>query len=121
MQHGPSSDPRGTHGAPTSLSPGPGKRALAPPRPTRGRSTQVLRVRWLNDRTTGLFYGSAFVEMASLDAARRAVEAADGAGIALRGRRLRVRYAPAAEGASPDDDGAAETERPSNHPPPTHP
>ena len=65
----------------------------------------IVCIRWLTDRSSGLFYGSAFVEVRSLDAAKALVEAAgrheataqgsqtalDG-GIKLQGRRLRVHY-----------------------------
>ena len=80
----------------------------------------MCTIRWLADRTSGLFYGSAFVEVADVAAARALVRAAapqaeaetresgsaadaapspDGpCGVLLRGRRLRVHYAPLREG-----------------------
>ena len=67
----------------------------------------VVAVQWLADHTTGLFYGSAFVEVRSVDAATALVRAAalveiksDGGttavegGVRLKGRRLRIQYAP---------------------------
>jgi predicted sulfurtransferase len=60
------------------------------------------QLQWLFDRTTGAFYGSIFVKMGSVKAARLVVEAAASkAGIRLAGsggckrpRRLRVHFAP---------------------------
>jgi predicted sulfurtransferase len=56
----------------------------------------VSKIQWLMDRETKLFYGSVFVEMATLADATRAVEQANDtdAGMSLNKRRLRVAYAP---------------------------
>jgi hypothetical protein len=60
------------------------------------------QLQWLFDRTTGAFYGSIFVKMVSVKAARLVVEAAAskegirlaGSGGCKRPRRLRVHFAP---------------------------
>jgi hypothetical protein len=55
--------------------------------------------------------------MASLEAAKATVEAASSeAGLKLRGRKLRVRYAAEGEGQA-DEALIAETERPMNYQP----
>ncbi len=78
--------------------------ALAPQAPSGGGSDQsgVVRVHWLHDRKTKLFYGSAFVQMASVDAAaeivRRAGEGVRIADGSKKGRRLVVNFAPPKEG-----------------------
>ena len=83
------------------------------PRPASGQQWTdgtVVAIRWLTDHTSGLFYGSAFVELRSVEAASALVSAStdgeakarggqlpvDGqeAGIMMRGRRLRVRFSP---------------------------
>merc|ERR1712046_164826 len=58
----------------------------------------VKLVHWITDHTTGLFYGSAFVQMASLSEAKRIVEMAhaDG-GIKIGKRKLRINFAPPSE------------------------
>lgn len=49
---------------------------------------------WIQDRTTGLFYGAAFLHMASLAAAKRLVNRE---GLKMGKRKLRVNFAPPAE------------------------
>ena len=79
-----------------------------------GAEERVSAVRWLTDHKSGLFYGSAFVRMASLAAAQAAVDAAAGPGIKLGGRALRVRFAPPHEGGELWPTSWAEAERPSS-------
>ena len=61
-------------------------------------------VEWLTDKSTGLFYGSAFVEMESVKAAKRAVERASKGLLSLQQagqkekRILRVGFNPVKEG-----------------------
>merc|ERR1712151_1252194 len=55
----------------------------------------VKLVYWIADRTTDLFYGSTFLEMESVEEAKRVVQlAADGNGIRLGKRRLRINFSP---------------------------
>ena len=76
-----------------------------------GGSVEV--VQWLRDRSSGLFYGSAFVRMRGLLAATDAVEAAASAGgLVLNGRKLRVAFAPPRDGEAWPPPGFAESERP---------
>ena len=76
-----------------------------------GGSIEV--VQWLRDRSSGLFYGSAFVRMRGLLAATDAVEAAASAGgLVLNGRKLRVAFAPPRDGEAWPPPGFAESERP---------
>lgn len=78
---------------------------------------EVKLVHWLNDRQTGLFFGSAFVEFGALAAAERAAaRAASTGGIKLGGRRLRVRFSPPFE-TDEWPPSRAELERPMNAPP----
>eukprot|EP00927_Polykrikos_kofoidii_P056354 TRINITY_DN50495_c0_g1_i1.p1 TRINITY_DN50495_c0_g1~~TRINITY_DN50495_c0_g1_i1.p1 ORF type:complete len:526 (+),score=87.35 TRINITY_DN50495_c0_g1_i1:61-1638(+) len=59
----------------------------------------VELIHWIHDPRTLLFYGSSFVQMESEDEAKRAVElAAEGSGIKLGKRRLRVNFAPPHDG-----------------------
>mmetsp|Transcript_19072 Transcript_19072/g.38877 ORF Transcript_19072/g.38877 Transcript_19072/m.38877 type:complete len:229 (-) Transcript_19072:929-1615(-) len=74
----------------------------------------VVAIKWISDRSSGLFYGSAFVEVVSLAAASALVERAatstndasadtcapttKAAGVRLRGRKLRVYFSAAKEG-----------------------
>lgn len=78
----------------------------------------VKRVAWLNDRQSGLFYGSAFVEFTTVEAAQRAVLAAastsEGGGIKVKGRTLRLNFAPVREGEVWPSSAWQESERPSN-------
>jgi len=87
---------------------------LQPPTPaTSGQQwtdSIVVAIRWLTDHSSGLFYGSAFVELSSVEVASALVSASadgeakarggqppdgnDGGGIKMRGRRLRVRFSP---------------------------
>ena len=76
-----------------------------------GGSVEI--VQWLRDRSSGLFYGSAFVRMRGLLAATDAVEAAASAGgLVLNGRKLRVAFAPPRDGEAWPPPGFAESERP---------
>jgi predicted sulfurtransferase len=80
----------------------------------------VRSVRWVTDRATGHFYGSASVDMATIYGAQRAVEAASAEkGVKLPGRHwgktkdLFVAYAyPAAEGAPWPPPGYVEGDAP---------
>lgn len=60
----------------------------------------VVGLRWLTDRDTGLFYGSALVEMENLKAAQRAIDKAASGSIAMQApgkkgkRKLRVGFHP---------------------------
>lgn len=54
----------------------------------------VKLVHWITDRTTGLWYGNTFLEMKSIDEAKRVVESANtGPGIRLGKRRLKINFA----------------------------
>ena len=78
-----------------------------------GMPARVELVHWLQDRETRLFYGSAFVRMASVEHASEAVAAAATAqGIALKGRKLRVSFSPPKEDQQWPPEGYVETERP---------
>ncbi|CAE8677345.1 unnamed protein product, partial [Polarella glacialis] len=56
-------------------------------------------VHWITDKTSGVWYGSTFVQMASKSDAKRVVkEASEGTGIRIGKRKLRVSFAPPAEG-----------------------
>ena len=81
---------------------------ITPPSPKREWGDDAIgAIRWGTDRATGLFYGTAFVEVSEVSAASTLVAAADlrevhaeagrttvAGGVSLRGRRLRVHYAP---------------------------
>jgi hypothetical protein len=54
----------------------------------------VSLVHWLKDKQTGLFYGSAFVRMASVAEASKAVQRAAKGEVAVGKRKLRVGFAP---------------------------
>ena len=59
----------------------------------------VKLIHWLADKKTGLFYGSAFVEMESVaDATRSLDRAASSKGVSIGKRRLRLAYAAPKEG-----------------------
>lgn len=55
----------------------------------------VTHIKWITDKETGKFYGSAFVE---LDTPRNAASAVAKSGNHLMGRPIKVNYAPAREG-----------------------
>jgi RNA recognition motif-containing protein len=57
----------------------------------------VTHIKWITDKATGKFYGSAFVEM---DTSQSAAEAVAMAGSQLMGRAIKVNFAPAREGDS---------------------
>mmetsp|Transcript_32700 Transcript_32700/g.76021 ORF Transcript_32700/g.76021 Transcript_32700/m.76021 type:complete len:276 (+) Transcript_32700:177-1004(+) len=80
----------------------------------RGRLQQgVVMVDWITDKKTGLWYGSAFVQMASREEADRVVRVAHGQdGLRMGKRRLRVNYAPLAQGSEWPPAGHRELERP---------
>ena len=67
---------------------------------------------WIRDRASGFFYGSAFVEMNSLDAATRVVEQAEGFNLLLGGRRMRANFSPPAQGQTWPPEDHVDTERP---------
>jgi hypothetical protein len=54
-------------------------------------------VDWLRDHSSGLFYGSARVQMGSVEAAEAAVRAAQ-SGVRMGKRKLRINFAPLREG-----------------------
>jgi predicted sulfurtransferase len=59
----------------------------------------VKHIHWLADKSTGLFYGSAFVEMDSVaDATRSLDRAASSKGVVIGKKRLRLAYAAPKEG-----------------------
>jgi len=55
---------------------------------------EVTAVQWLTDRETGLFYGSCFVQMASVEDATMAIEQE----IKVDGKKARVNYSPIPDG-----------------------
>jgi predicted sulfurtransferase len=62
-----------------------------------GDTEQVKLVKWLTDRTSGHFYGSAFVQMSSKEVAEQVIEAATGGnskGVLLGKKKLKVNAAP---------------------------
>jgi nucleolin len=56
---------------------------------------EVTHIKWITDKETGKFYGSAFIEM---DNSRSAAEAVAMAGQKLIGRDIKLNFAPAREG-----------------------
>jgi RNA recognition motif-containing protein len=56
---------------------------------------QVTHIKWITDKETGKFYGSAFCEM---DNSKSAAEAVAMAGSKLIGRPIKINFAPAREG-----------------------
>jgi hypothetical protein len=71
------------------------KAALVPADSEAGGEVQL--VKWLTNHQSGAFYGSTFVHMSSLAAAEAAVALARGAGIAIKGRKTKVNFAPLRE------------------------
>ena len=70
-------------------------------------------VDWVRDRKSGLFYGSAFVQMGSIEAAEAAVKASQSsAGVKLGKRKLRLNFAPVKDGESWPSEGFEQRERP---------
>lgn len=55
----------------------------------------VTHIKWITDKETGKFYGSAFIEM---DNSKSAAEAVAMAGSKLIGRPIKINFAPAREG-----------------------
>mmetsp|Transcript_7310 Transcript_7310/g.10344 ORF Transcript_7310/g.10344 Transcript_7310/m.10344 type:complete len:352 (-) Transcript_7310:1867-2922(-) len=55
----------------------------------------VTHIKWITDKETGKFYGSAFCEM---DNSKNAAEAVAKAGSQLMGRPVKINFAPAREG-----------------------
>mmetsp|Transcript_30698 Transcript_30698/g.73645 ORF Transcript_30698/g.73645 Transcript_30698/m.73645 type:complete len:331 (+) Transcript_30698:72-1064(+) len=56
---------------------------------------EVTHIKWITDKETGKFYGSAFVEM---DNSKSAADAVAMAGSKLIGRPIKINFAPAREG-----------------------
>lgn len=56
---------------------------------------EVTHIKWITDKETGKFYGSAFIEM---DTSTSAAAAVAMAGSQLMGRPIKINYAPAREG-----------------------
>ena len=56
---------------------------------------EVTHIKWITDKETGKFYGSAFIEM---DTSVSAAAAVAMAGSQLMGRPIKINYAPAREG-----------------------
>jgi len=56
---------------------------------------EVTHIKWITDKETGKFYGSAFCEM---DTSASAADAVAKAGSQLMGRPIKINYAPAREG-----------------------
>jgi predicted sulfurtransferase len=59
-----------------------------------GDNEQVKLVKWVTDRTSGAFYGSAFVQMSSKEAADKVVDAAIDKGVTIGKKKLKVNVAP---------------------------
>jgi len=57
---------------------------------------QLTHIKWITDKETGKFYGSAFIEMRNTQDAAIAVTEKNG--LELIGRPIRINYAPAREG-----------------------
>jgi predicted sulfurtransferase len=55
-------------------------------------------IQWIGDKTSGLFYGSCFVEMKTHELAAASVEAAEQKKVSLKGRNLKVSFSPPKEG-----------------------
>ena len=55
----------------------------------------VTHIKWITDKETGRFYGSAFIEM---DSSKSAADAVASAGSQLLGRPIKINFAPAREG-----------------------
>lgn len=73
-----------------------------------GKGVEI--VQWIHDKTTGFWYGSSFVKMATLRDAERVVEAAGS--LRIGKRKLRINFAPVPDGESWPSPGFAEVERP---------
>ncbi|CAE7905676.1 STR6, partial [Symbiodinium necroappetens] len=72
-----------------------------------GKGVEI--VQWIHDKTTGFWYGSSFVKMATLRDAERVVEAAGS--LRIGKRKLRINFAPVPDGESWPSPGFAEVER----------
>lgn len=57
----------------------------------------VRYIHWIPDRTTGLWYGSAFVQTSSLKEAERIVKEAAAKSFKIGKRKLRIKFSPVAE------------------------
>jgi len=55
----------------------------------------MTHVKWITDKESGRFYGSAFIEMEDSTGARDAVRSA---GAEMEGRAVKIYYAPSREG-----------------------
>ncbi|CAE7681614.1 STR6 [Symbiodinium sp. CCMP2592] len=73
-----------------------------------GKGVEI--VQWIHDKTTGLWYGSSFVKMATLSDAERVVEAAGS--LRIGKRKLRINFAPVPDGESWPPPGFEQVERP---------
>ena len=60
----------------------------------------ITHVKWITDKTTGKFYGSAFVEMRNSKDAAKALKESNGS--LLMGRPLKINYAPPKPGEESD-------------------
>lgn len=69
-------------------------------------------VDWLRDQSSGLFYGSARVQMGSVEAAEAAVRVAGASGLRMGKRKLRLNFAPVKEGEEWPSVGFERKERP---------
>jgi len=79
-------------------------------RETLGAGTELIH--WIPDRTTGLWYGSIFVHMASLDDAKRVVQQAHACEIRIGKKKLRANFAPPSESDEWPPLGFKQLERP---------
>ncbi|CAE7637334.1 STR6 [Symbiodinium sp. CCMP2456] len=73
-----------------------------------GKGVEI--VQWIHDKTTGFWYGSSFVKMATLRDAERVVEAAGS--LRIGKRKLRINFAPVPDGESWPPPGFEQVERP---------
>ena len=72
----------------------------------------VKLLQWVTDKKTGYFYGSAFVEMQTLEQAQGCVSRAAAEGIKISGKRLRVNFAPPPAGEAWPTTDFQQQERP---------
>lgn len=77
-----------------------------------GLGGTVLKIEWMTDKTSGLFYGSAFCLMASIADAQTAVKRAAAGEILIGGRKVRVSFAALRDGEVWPKHGHQELERP---------
>lgn len=80
-------------------------------RNTLGEGVEIIH--WIPDKTTGLWYGSTFIQMTSKKEARRVVDLAKEAdGIKIGKRKLRINFAPPPEGEEWPQPDFQQLERP---------